>query len=71
MGVSRPTLVRLLTDGHIDYAMRGKHRRVRLTDLLDYQESTRAERHELLDTMTQEAEDEGLYDTEERFAHTR
>ena len=44
LNVSRPTLVRLLTDGEIAYTMRGRHRRVMLRDILDYRDRTRRER---------------------------
>jgi excisionase family DNA binding protein len=44
LGISRPTLVRLLEGGEIAYEKPGRHRRVRLGDLLDYQEKFRAGR---------------------------
>ncbi|SCF47177.1 DNA binding domain-containing protein, excisionase family [Micromonospora mirobrigensis] len=62
LDISRPTLVRLLSDGEIPHTMRGRHRRVTLRDILDYQERTRQERRRTLDRMTEEAEDDGLYD---------
>lgn len=62
LNVSRPTLVRLLTDGEISYTMRGRHRRVMLRDILDYRERTRRERRQALDQMATEAEEDGLYD---------
>lgn len=40
LGVSRPTLVRLLESGALPYSQPGTHRRVRLEDVLEY-----AERH--------------------------
>ncbi len=61
LNVSRPTLVRLLTDGEIPYAMRGRHRRVLLRDILDYQNRTRHERRDTLDRMAAEGEEAGLY----------
>src|SRR5262245_5330106 len=55
--VSRPTLVRLLTDNEIPYTRRGRHRRVLLRDILDYQERTRSERRQTLDEMAASAEE--------------
>ncbi|WP_229400337.1 helix-turn-helix domain-containing protein [Micromonospora okii] len=62
LNISRPTLVRLLSDGEIPHTMRGRHRRVMLRDILDYQERVRRERRQTLDRMTAEAEEDGLYD---------
>ncbi len=62
LNISRPTLVRLLSDGEIPYAMRGRHRRVLLRDILDYTERTRSQRRRALDEMAADAEDDGLYD---------
>ncbi len=58
----RQALVRLLTDGEIPYALRGRHRRVLLRDVLDYQERTRRDRRQALDQLAAEGEDTGLYD---------
>jgi len=62
LGISRPTLVRLLTDGLISYEMRGRHRRVLLTDLLDYQRRARASRADALDEMADSGQHAGVYD---------
>jgi excisionase family DNA binding protein len=62
LNISRPTLVRLLTEGEIAYTMRGRHRRVLLRDVLDYRERTRQERKHALDQMAADAEDGGLYE---------
>jgi excisionase family DNA binding protein len=62
LNISRPTLVRLLTDGEIPHTMRGRHRRVLLRDILDYSERTRTERRRALDQMAADAEDDGLYE---------
>jgi excisionase family DNA binding protein len=62
LNISRPTLVRLLTDGEIPHTMRGRHRRVLLRDILDYTERTRADRRTALDQMAADAEDDGLYE---------
>lgn len=37
LGVSRPTLVRLLEQGRIPYDQPGRHRRLRLQDVLEFQ----------------------------------
>lgn len=44
LGISRPTLVRLLEAGDIAFEKPGRHRRVRLEDLVAYQAKFRAER---------------------------
>ncbi|WP_305787763.1 helix-turn-helix domain-containing protein [Symbioplanes lichenis] len=62
LNISRPTLVRLLTDGEIPHNLRGRHRRVLLRDVLDYQDRIRDDRRRALDQMTVEAEEDGLYD---------
>ncbi len=48
LGISRPTLVRLLEAGDIAYDKPGRHRRVQLEDLVAYQENFRAERRAAL-----------------------
>jgi excisionase family DNA binding protein len=62
LGISRPTLVRLLEDHEIPYEKRGRHRRVQLSDLLAYQERMRRERRESLDRMAREGQEAGLYE---------
>ncbi len=62
LGVSRPTLVRLLEAGQIPYEQPNRHRRVRLADLLAYQERTQRARAAGLDEMVRQGEEDGLYD---------
>lgn len=62
INVSRPTLIRRLEAGDLRYEMRGRHRRIRLDDLLGYQEQLRAQRSDALATMQRQAQDDGLYD---------
>jgi excisionase family DNA binding protein len=62
LGVSRPTLVKLLEEGKIPYEQPGRHRRIMFTDLLNYQERLREDRRAALDRMTEDASEAGLYD---------
>ena len=62
LGVSRPTLVKLLEDGAITFERPNRHRRVRLQDLIDFQQRRRAERRAALNQLTEEAGELGLYD---------
>ena len=62
LGVSRPTLVRLLESGEIPFDKPGRHRRVRLADMLAYQQRSHRRRASLLDQMVADSEDAGLYD---------
>jgi excisionase family DNA binding protein len=71
LNISRPTLVRLLSDGEISYTMRGRHRRVMLRDILDYRDRTRRERRQTLDQMAADAEDDGLYEATATAKRTR
>jgi excisionase family DNA binding protein len=48
LGISRPTLVRLLEAGDIAFDKPGRHRRVRLEDLVAYQANFRSERRAAL-----------------------
>jgi excisionase family DNA binding protein len=59
LGVSRPTLVRLLSDGKIPFTRPSRHRRVRLSDLVEYQKRSREERREILSQMSREAAADG------------
>jgi excisionase family DNA binding protein len=62
LGVSRPTLVKLLEEGAITFERPNRHRRVRLQDLIDFQQRRRAERRAALNQLTEEAGELGLYD---------
>ena len=69
LGVSRPTLVKLLEEGRIPYEQPGRHRRVLFTELLAYRERLHAERRTALEEMTRDASEAGLYaDTAEDYA---
>lgn len=62
LGVSRPTLVKLLESGAIPFIKPGRHRYVRIDDLINYAESLRQRRADGLDALAREAEADGLYD---------
>ena len=62
LGISRPTLVKLADTDQIPHERRGRHRRVRLSDLLEYQQRSRSERRQVLDRLAQEGEEIGLYE---------
>ncbi|MDN5915838.1 MAG: helix-turn-helix domain-containing protein [Pseudonocardia sp.] len=63
LGISRPTLVKLLSDGEMPYEQRGRHRRVLLTDVLSYQGRARVERKKHLDSLVTEAAEYDLYNS--------
>jgi excisionase family DNA binding protein len=71
LNISRPTLVRLLTDEEIPYSMRGRHRRVLLRDVLDYRERTRQDRRQAVDEMVAAGEDAALYEATTTPRRTR
>lgn len=71
LGVSRPTLVKLLEAGSIPYSQPGRHRRVQLTDLLAYQQQVRHNRRNTLDAMTAEAAVDDAYSRFGEFGETR
>jgi excisionase family DNA binding protein len=61
LGISRPTLVKLLDQGKIPYEQPGRHRRILFSDLLRYVERRREERTAPLDRMTEDASSAGIY----------
>lgn len=65
LGVSRPHLIKLLDNGMIPHYMVGKHRRIRLDELLVYKDRRDSERREALDRVKAKSEELGLYDMED------
>ncbi|MGO4589403.1 helix-turn-helix domain-containing protein [Paenarthrobacter sp. 2TAF44] len=51
LGVTRPTIVRLLDAGKIPFEKPGTHRRIKLEDVLAFKEVRKAEQYEALDSM--------------------
>ena len=64
LGISRPTLVKLLEGGELAHELTsgGRHRRVRLQDVVQYQEAKRRDRRAALEDLTGSASEAGLYD---------
>ncbi len=63
LGVSRPTVVRMIDSGRLPAHMVGTHRRVQLRDLLAVRDETAGRRRAALDRMAEDAEELGLYDS--------
>ena len=62
MAISRPTFVKLLESGKLAFTKPGRHRYVRLDDVIEYAELMRTQRAEALDSLARDAEEDGLYD---------
>ena len=63
LGVSRPFLVRMLEAGKLPFHMVGSHRRVYLSDLLDYKAKRDRARHQAVRRLAREDLEAGTYDT--------
>ena len=62
LNVSRPTVIKLIDDGVLPSRKVVSHRRVPLGDMLSYRQDVAARRRAVLDAMTTDAEELGLYD---------
>ena len=62
LGISRPTFVKLLQSGEIPFEQPGRHRRVRLVDVLAYRQQRSTQRRKSLDRMVEIAHDSGMYE---------
>ena len=62
LGVSRPTVVKLLESGEIPFEQPGRHRRVRLADVLAYRERSSSVRRAALDEMVEIADEASMYE---------
>jgi excisionase family DNA binding protein len=69
LGVSRPTMVKLLEAGEVPFERPNSHRRVRLGDLASYEQAERLRRRAVLDEMADEFSD--LSRQPESFTATR
>ncbi len=71
LGVSRPTLVKLLETGEIPFEQPGRHRRVRLVDVLACRERASLERRAALDRMVDIADEADMYERTSAPRRTR
>ena len=71
LGVSRPTLVKLLEQGEIPFTRVGRHRRVTLEDLIEYDKTARETRRQTLGDLTEEAASDGTYFARPKIRKTR
>ena len=62
LGVSRPTLIKLLETGAIPFDTVGRHRRVTLRDMLEYRNQSRVERRTTLRQMARAGQESGMLD---------
>jgi excisionase family DNA binding protein len=61
LGISRPTLVKMLDDGLIPFSRPGRHRRVLLRDVLAYQQQRRMARQAAMDELVDISEESDAY----------
>lgn len=69
LGVSRPTVIKLLDESKIPFGRTGTHRRILLRDLLAYREHRRAEQYATLEATNVSLDDED--DLETTLQHLR
>ncbi|MBS9534033.1 helix-turn-helix domain-containing protein [Mycobacterium sp. M1] len=64
LGISRPTLIKLIEEGEMacEKLSGSRHRRLLLSDVLDYQSRRRDRQSDLLSKLTRDAETDQLYD---------
>lgn len=62
LGISRPTLVKLLETGEIPFTKINSHRRLILSDLLDYEERVASHRRAALAELSESEYREGVVD---------
>jgi excisionase family DNA binding protein len=60
LNVSRPYLIKLLEEGQIPYRKVGKHRRIRMEDIMNYKRAIDKRREAVLDQLAAEAQEQDL-----------
>ncbi|MDR1118556.1 MAG: helix-turn-helix domain-containing protein [Bifidobacteriaceae bacterium] len=61
LGVSRPTLIKMLDSGKIPFEQLNVHRTLRLADVLAFRERRRIAQKAALDDLTRQGAEDGLY----------
>jgi toxin-antitoxin system, antitoxin component, merR family len=64
LGISRPTLVRMLEEGEIPFVRRRRHRRLYLSDVVEYRKRRRRVADEALSDIVADAQMFGEYDAD-------
>lgn len=60
LNVSRPYLIKLLEDGQIPYRKVGKHRRIRMDDVMSYKQAIDQAREEVLEQLVADAQEKKM-----------
>ena len=60
LSVSRPFLIKLLEEGEIPYRKVGKHRRIRMEDVMSYKQAIDRKREAVLDQLAADAQEQAL-----------
>jgi excisionase family DNA binding protein len=60
LNVSRPFFIKLLEEGKIPYRKVGKHRRIRMEDVMNYKLAIDQEREAVLDQLAADAQEHGM-----------
>ncbi len=62
LGVSRPTLIKFLDDGKIPFERVGSHRRITLSELLEFRRFRREEQYAALSVLSEELDEDAPID---------
>ena len=60
LNVSRPFVIKLMEEGRLPFRKVGKHRRVRIEDVMAYKAADDRERASVLDRLAAEAQEQGM-----------
>jgi len=60
LNVSRPHLVKMLEEGAIPFTKTGRHRRIRVSDLMAFKQRREDESQEAMDALAQQAQELGM-----------